>query len=86
MLSPCKYHALQGVFIVDTCKRIEVATRLRRAIVLNDLLLVKRIVRNNPKSLQNPDFDDKSNTSLHLAAKNGFVEIAVCVTGLHSET
>ena len=50
---------------------------MRRAIVLNDLLLVKRILRNNPALVQNPDFDDKSNTSLHLAAKYGFLEIAV---------
>ncbi|KAF2101762.1 ankyrin [Rhizodiscina lignyota] len=55
---------------------IEVSTRLRRAIVLNDLPLVKRIVRNNPQWLQNPDYDDKSNTSLHLASKEGFAEIA----------
>ncbi|KAF2455374.1 ankyrin repeat-containing domain protein [Lineolata rhizophorae] len=55
---------------------IPVSTRLRRAIVLNDLTLVKRIVHANPEELQNPDFDDKSNTSLHLAAKYGHVEIA----------
>jgi len=56
--------------------RIEAPRRLRRAILLNDLSLVKRIVSNNPIYLQNPDFDDKSNTSLHLAAKHGFVQIA----------
>jgi len=50
---------------------------MRRAIVLNDLLLVKRILRNNPTLVQNPDFDDKSNTSLHLATKYGFLEIVV---------
>lgn len=50
--------------------------RLRRAILLNDVLLVKRIIHNNPRLLQNPDFDDKSNTNLHLAAANGFTEIA----------
>lgn len=37
---------------------------------------MKRIVRNNPKFVQNPDFEDKSRTSLHLAAANGFTEIA----------
>lgn len=41
---------------------------------------MKRIVRNNPQALQNPDFDDKSNTSLHLVSKEGFVEIAVRVS------
>ncbi|KAF2240841.1 ankyrin [Trematosphaeria pertusa] len=55
---------------------IDVPRRLRRAILLNDLALVKRIVRNNPHYLRNPDFEDKSNTSLHLAAKNGFTQIA----------
>ncbi|KAH7363710.1 ankyrin repeat-containing domain protein [Pyrenochaeta sp. MPI-SDFR-AT-0127] len=55
---------------------IDVPRRLRRAILLNDLPLVKRIIRNNPKYLKNPDWDDKSNTSLHLAGKCGLVSIA----------
>ncbi|KAF2477866.1 ankyrin [Lindgomyces ingoldianus] len=55
---------------------IDVPRRLRRAILLNDLTLVKRIVRNNPNYLRNPDFEDKSNMSLHLAAMNGFTQIA----------
>ncbi|KAF7185619.1 putative hexaprenyl pyrophosphate synthase, mitochondrial [Pseudocercospora fuligena] len=55
---------------------IDTSTRLRRAILLNDVLLVERIVRNNPKLLQNPEFADKSNTSLHIAASHGFTEIA----------
>ncbi|KAH7064793.1 ankyrin repeat-containing domain protein [Macrophomina phaseolina] len=55
---------------------INVEIRLRRAIRLNDLVLVRRIVRNNPHVLQNPDFEDKSNTSLHLAAREGFTDIA----------
>ncbi|USP80154.1 26s proteasome non-atpase regulatory subunit 3 [Curvularia clavata] len=54
---------------------IDVPRRLRRAILLNDLPLVKRIIRNNPNYLRNPDFDDRSNTSLHLAAKHGFTTI-----------
>ena len=53
--------------------RIDVPRRLRRAILLNDLTLVKRIVRSNPRYLQNPDLEDKGNTSLHLAARNGEV-------------
>ncbi|KAH8727824.1 ankyrin repeat-containing domain protein [Phaeosphaeriaceae sp. PMI808] len=55
---------------------IDVSRRLRRAILLNDLPLVKRIIQNNPQNLRNTDFEDKSNTSLHLAAKNGFTQIA----------
>ncbi|KAF2819672.1 ankyrin [Ophiobolus disseminans] len=56
--------------------RIDVSRRLRRAILLNDLSLVKRIIQNNPQKLRNPDFEDKSNTSLHIAAKYGFTQIA----------
>ncbi|OMP81513.1 Target of rapamycin complex 2 subunit AVO2 [Diplodia seriata] len=55
---------------------INVEIRLRRAIRLNDLVLVRRIVRNNPRVLQNPDFENRSNTSLHLAARDGFTDIA----------
>ena len=56
--------------------RIDVPRRLRRAILLNDLALVQRIIRNNHTYLRNPDFEDRSNTSLHLAAKHGFTSIA----------
>lgn len=59
-------------------RRIDVPRRLRRAILLNDLPLVQRIVRNNPDYLRNPDYEDKSSTNLHLAAKHGFTQIAVC--------
>ncbi|KKY28376.1 putative ankyrin repeat containing protein [Diplodia seriata] len=55
---------------------INVEIRLRRAIRLNDLVLVRRIVRNSPRVLQNPDFENRSNTSLHLAARDGFTDIA----------
>ncbi|CRG82901.1 ubiquitin thioesterase protein OTUB1 [Talaromyces islandicus] len=54
---------------------LDVPVRLRRAILQNDVLLVKRIVKNNRRSLENPDFADKSNTSLHLAASRGHVDI-----------
>jgi hypothetical protein len=57
--------------------RIDVSIRLRRAIHLNDPLLGRRIIQNNIHALRNPDFDDKSNTSLHIAAKLGYVEITV---------
>jgi hypothetical protein len=56
---------------------INPSTRLQRAIHRNDLLLVKRITKNHPDLLQNPDFADKSNTSLHLAAKLGCLAIVV---------
>jgi len=55
---------------------IDPSTRLRRAIHLNNPALVKRITTSHPSHLQNPDYTDKSNTSLHLAASQGLVEIA----------
>ena len=68
---PIRTSTLTGLY------RINASIRLRRAILLNDVQLVKRIVRNNEKLLQNPDFEDKSNTNLHLAASHGFTEIAL---------
>jgi hypothetical protein len=61
---------------------IDVSIRLRRAIYLNDLVLVRRIVKNHPLYLQNPDEADKVNTSLHLAAQLGFSQIAVRISRL----
>jgi hypothetical protein len=55
---------------------IDLPTRLRRAIHLNDSVLVARLIRNHPEILRNPDFSDKSNTSLHLAASLGHKGIA----------
>ncbi|USW56664.1 Putative polyprenyl synthetase, isoprenoid synthase domain superfamily [Septoria linicola] len=63
-------------------RKIEASIRLRRAILLNDVLLVQRIIRNNPHLLQNPDFADKSNTSLHLAALHGFPELCALLISL----
>ena len=56
--------------------RIDPSTRLRRAIHLNDPLLVQRLIRNNTDLIRNPDFTEKSNTSLHLAATLGLASIA----------
>ncbi|OAP59794.1 hypothetical protein AYL99_04796 [Fonsecaea erecta] len=55
---------------------------LRQAILLNDIALVQRILKHNLPYLQNPDFADKSNTSLHLAAKYGLEEIAEFLVSL----
>jgi hypothetical protein len=57
---------------------IDPITRLRRAIHLNDLPLLKRIIKNHPSVLQSPDPTDDGNTPLHLVARLGFVEMAVC--------
>ena len=65
-------------FAKSSC-RVDIPRRLRRAILENDLPLVTRILEANPTYLQNPDLSDKSNTSLHLAAQRGYVEIAVCL-------
>ncbi|GAB7341197.1 hypothetical protein MBLNU457_7485t1 [Dothideomycetes sp. NU457] len=55
---------------------IDPSIRLRRAIYLKDAALLRRILKANPGLLENPDFEEKSNTSLHTAAKEGLVEIA----------
>lgn len=57
--------------------RVDVSLRLRQAILLDDLPLVQRLLRAHPSYLHNPDYADKSNTSLHLAAQYGVLEIAV---------
>ncbi|KAL2058480.1 hypothetical protein ABVK25_001208 [Lepraria finkii] len=63
----------EGILVFNM---IDISIRIRRAIHLKDLTLLKRIIKNNPKSLQNLDFTDNGNTSLHLAAKLGLLEIA----------
>lgn len=53
--------------------------RLRQAIIHNDLALVQRILISNSTLLRNPVYDEKADTSLHLAASLGFIEIVVGV-------
>ena len=81
-LSPSKYVRISPIHKrtvppAHAPHRIDPPTRIRRAIHLNDLVLLRRIVKNNPQHLQNPDFNDDGNTSLHLAAKLGLYDIAV---------
>jgi len=61
---------------------LAVPLRLRRAIVHNDVLLVKRIIKNNPEILTNPDYSDRSNTSLHLAALKGHLHVVKLLVSL----
>ncbi|TKX21726.1 ankyrin repeat-containing protein 21 [Elsinoe australis] len=42
---------------------------------MKDVLLVKRIIQANQGLLRNPDYEDRSNTSLHLAAELGLTDI-----------
>lgn len=82
MKPECPFPFLKlGLCDLLTVFRVElvVPVRLRRAILQNDVLLVKRIVKNNPSYLRNPDFSDKSNTSLHLAAIKGHIDVVVCL-------
>jgi uncharacterized protein len=58
-------------------ERSDASKRLRKAIRLNDISLVQRLLSDVPGLLQNPDPEDKTNTSLHLAATYGHTEIAV---------
>ena len=53
--------------------------RLRQAILSNDIALVERLLKADPHLLHNPDFNDKSNTSLHLAAQAGHIDLAVSI-------
>ncbi|KIW48491.1 uncharacterized protein PV06_01070 [Exophiala oligosperma] len=60
---------------------------IRQAILLNDVALVRRLLKHHPEHLHNPDFADKSNTSLHLAAQHGLTEIAELLVSLgHDST
>jgi len=68
-----QFHTISATLIFF---RIDVSTRIRRAIHLKDLTLLKRIINDNPEDLQNPDFADNGNTSLHLAAQLGLLDIA----------
>ncbi|KAK3950617.1 ankyrin repeat-containing domain protein [Pseudoneurospora amorphoporcata] len=58
--------------------RIDPSIRLRRAIHVNDHLLVKRILRTHPNLLHNPDHSvcGNANSNLHLAASLG--HLAIC--------
>lgn len=57
------------------CSRIDVSTRLRRAILHQDIPLVKRIITAYPHVIRNHDVTNKSSTSLHIAAELGNYEI-----------
>lgn len=57
--------------------RIDPSIRLRRAIHLNDLVLIERIVRHNPGVLRSRHYEDDNNTALHLAARLGYMDAAV---------
>jgi len=65
----------------------QVDLSIRQAIQLNDAALVRRLLKHHPQYLHNPDFADKSNTSLHLAAQHGLTEIAELLISLgHDST
>lgn len=67
--------------------RIEPSLRLRRAIQANDAALVKRILKTHPALLQNPDTSPAglSNSSLHLAASLGHLQICTLLVSLGHE-
>ncbi|KAM7194012.1 Ankyrin repeat-containing domain protein [Rhypophila sp. PSN 637] len=67
---------------------IDPSIRVRRAIHSNDALLVKRILRNHPNLLHNPDFASatgNSNSNLHLAASLGHLSIVKLLVNLGHE-
>jgi uncharacterized protein len=69
------------------CHRIEPWIRLRRAIIADDALLVKRILKSHPTLLHSPDtsFYGLSNSNLHLAASLGCRDICQVLLDLGHE-
>ncbi|KAI9901935.1 hypothetical protein N3K66_003752 [Trichothecium roseum] len=67
--------------------RIQPSLRLRRAIRAADVLLVRRILKNHPHLLHNPDPSPEggSDSSLHLAAALGHGEVCRLLLGLGHE-
>jgi uncharacterized protein len=61
--------------------------RLRRAVHSNDALLVKRIVKNHPDLLHNPDHSAEglSNSNLHLAASLGYLQVCKVLVAFDHE-
>ncbi|KAK6497719.1 hypothetical protein TWF481_012122 [Arthrobotrys musiformis] len=54
---------------------MDTRTRLKRSILSSDLLVLKRILRSHPTSLNFCDPSDNGNTPLHLAAIHGQISI-----------
>ncbi|KAL7619371.1 hypothetical protein AAE478_009908 [Parahypoxylon ruwenzoriense] len=67
--------------------RIEPSKRLRRAVQSNDALLVRRIVKSHPDLIHNPDHSATgvSNSSLHLAASLGHLQVCKTLVALGHE-
>ncbi|KAL6853031.1 hypothetical protein ACO1O0_007581 [Amphichorda felina] len=61
------------ISVLTNLPRIDPSIRLRRAIHVDDVLLVKRILKSHPTLLHNPDASPTglSNSNLHLAASLG---------------
>ncbi|KAI2603369.1 ankyrin [Hypoxylon fragiforme] len=66
---------------------IEPSKRLRRAVHSNDALLVRRIVKSHPDLVHNPDHSATglSNSSLHLAASLGHLQVCKVLVALGHE-
>ncbi|ORY68212.1 ankyrin repeat-containing domain protein [Pseudomassariella vexata] len=56
---------------------IEPSQRLRRAVQVNDAILVQRIIKSHPKLIHNPETSPAglSNSNLHVAASLGYLQI-----------
>ncbi|KAI4863308.1 ankyrin [Hypoxylon rubiginosum] len=86
---------LKIIILVASCKRltcvtnlrIEPSKRLRRAVHSNDALLVRRIVNSYPGLIHNPDHSANglSNSSLHLAASLGHLQVCKALIDLGHE-
>lgn len=67
--------------------RLEPPRRLRRAININDALLVRRILTSHPNLIHNPDTSPggQSNSNLHVAARAGHLQICQVLVALGHE-
>ncbi|KAI0891034.1 ankyrin [Annulohypoxylon nitens] len=67
--------------------RIEPSKRLRRAVQSNDASLVRRILKSHPGLVHNPDHSATglSNSSLHLAASLGYLQVCKTLVSLGHE-
>ena len=83
---PCKLPSISESTprdLLTTNRRIDPSVRLRRAILVNDALLVERILKSHPKLLHNPDATPQglSNSNLHVAASLGHLAICKVLVG-----
>ncbi|KAF3925309.1 Ankyrin-2 [Dactylellina cionopaga] len=76
----------RALLVLAQAPVVDIRTRLKRAILTNDLLVVKRLCTENPSCVNYCDSEEKGNTPLHIAAEAGLYSIVVflCASGHES--